>query len=104
MLAGLVVVAAQLAVQLSLTAAVVARHRAERAADAAALAAAIPPAAQDAGCARARRVAAANRADLVRCTLVAGTADVVVHVAAPRWPLPLPGTAAGHARAGPGSG
>lgn len=78
-----------------------ARHRAASAADLAALAAAgRASAGSPDACRAARQVAAAAGAELARCGLDAGVADVVAVVRPPGWLGGL-GRAAARARAGP---
>lgn len=95
--AGVAVVMAALLVALHIASAVVARHRAAAAADLAALAAAaLAVQGAPAACARAREIAAANDAELVRCALIGWNAAIEVESGVP---LALPGLATAGARA-----
>lgn len=81
-------------------AATVVRHRAAAAADAAALAAAGTAAdGRDAACRQAERIAAADGAEMVACTVAGLTATVTTRVHPPPW-LAWAGPACGRARAG----
>jgi secretion/DNA translocation related TadE-like protein len=100
-LAGIGVVAFATAVALAVGVLTQVRHRADAAADAAALAAAASAiqGAPDA-CERGRELANRNGAQLIRCTVVNGIADVTVTMRAPSV-LAAFGRATARARAGP---
>lgn len=85
----------------AMSGAVVVRHRAATAADASALGAALQAGGgQQAACARAGRLARANHARLVACTLRGGVAEVSVAAHAGGWLAWLPAVRL-NARAGP---
>jgi secretion/DNA translocation related TadE-like protein len=90
-----------LGASLAVVTAMVADHRsAQSAADLAALAAAQGVRAGADGCAEAARVATANAAELIGCSVTGGTVDVQVRVAGPRW-LGQTADLLAHSRAGP---
>jgi len=97
---GIVVLLVVMGLGLHLGAAALARQRAETGADLAALAGAVKVLqGPDTACAAVVRVGAANRVDVLSCSVV-GT-DVLVVVSARAGSGPLAGTATGRARAGP---
>ena len=86
---------------LAVVAAMVAAHRAaQAAADLAALAGASGAAEGRDGCAAAAEVAAANRADLIDCSVTGRIVDLRVEVAGPHW-LGQTGDLVARSRAGP---
>jgi secretion/DNA translocation related TadE-like protein len=92
-----------LGASLAVVTAMVADHRsAQSAADLAALAGAHSVRAGADGCADAARVATANAAELVTCSVVGATVDVQVRVAGPRW-LGQTADLVAQSRAGPAS-
>jgi secretion/DNA translocation related TadE-like protein len=89
---------------LAVVAAMVAAHRsAQSAADLAALAGAQGVRVGGDGCGSAARVATANAAQLVVCSVAGGTVDVEVRVVGPRW-LGQTADLQARSRAGPAAG
>jgi secretion/DNA translocation related TadE-like protein len=86
---------------LAVVTAMVAAHRvAQSAADLAALAGARAEASGHDGCAQARRIAAANGADLTACAVTGRVVDVEVRTPGPRW-LGQTADLSARSRAGP---